>query len=239
MKNDYFVFNGISSEDCGAYIAPSDIDNAPQRDVEKIEVPGRNGSLIIDNGRYKDTAQGYNGIIYNNDKFDEYMNAFRSLVLSDVGYKRLEDTFKPDEYRMAIFDGEFSPKVIRMWKKLGKFELRFTCKPQRYLKLGEKTNEFTTAGALFNPSVFEAQPMIRVFGWGQINIGDYSMFVGENTLPYVDIDCERMDAYYNNINCNNMISLASDFPVLKKEESLVSFDSTVTLLQIVPRWWML
>ena len=237
--NDYFIFNGISSEDCGAYIAPSDIDNAPQRDVEKIKVPGRNGSLIIDNGRFEDAPQAYNGIIYDNDKFDEYINMFRSIVLGSVGYKRLEDTFKPDEYRMAIFDGEFSPKVIRMWKKMGKFELRFTCKPQRYLKLGEKTNEFTTAGALFNPSVFEAQPMIRVFGWGQINIGDYSMFVGENTLPYVDIDCERMDAYYNNINCNNMISLESDFPILKKEETLISFDSTVTLLQIVPRWWIL
>lgn len=237
--NNYFIFNGISSEDCGAYIAPSDIDNAPQRDVEKIKVPGRNGSLIIDNGRFEDAPQAYNGIIYDNDKFDEYINMFRSIVLGSVGYKRLEDTFKPDEYRMAIFDGEFSPKVIRMWKKLGKFELRFTCKPQRYLKLGEKTNEFTTAGALFNPSVFETQPMIRVFGWGQINIGDYSMFVGENSLPYVDIDCERMDAYYNNINCNNMISLESDFPILKKEETLISFDSTVTLLQIVPRWWIL
>ena len=237
--NNYFIFNGISSEDCGAYIAPSDIDNAPQRDVEKIKVPGRNGSLIIDNGRFEDAPQAYNGIIYDNDKFDEYINMFRSIVLGSVGYKRLEDTFKPDEYRMAIFDGEFSPKVIRMWKKMGKFELRFTCKPQRYLKLGEKTNEFTTAGALFNPSVFEAQPMIRVFGWGQINIGDYSMFVGENSLPYVDIDCERMDAYYNNINCNNMISLESDFPILKKEETLISFDSTVTLLQIVPRWWIL
>ena len=237
--NNYFIFNGVSSEDCGALVFPSELDNAPQRDVEKIKVPGRNGSLIIDNGRFEDAPQAYNGIIYDNDKFDEYINMFRSIVLGSVGYKRLEDTFKPDEYRMAIFDGEFSPKVIRMWKKMGKFELRFTCKPQRYLKLGEKTNEFTTAGALFNPSVFEAQPMIRVFGWGQINIGDYSMFVGENSLPYVDIDCERMDAYYNNINCNNMISLESDFPILKKEETLISFDSTVTLLQIVPRWWIL
>lgn len=237
--NDYFVFNGISSIDSGAYIAPDEIDNAPERDIETIDVPGRNGSLIIDNGRYKNSEQKYNGIIYDDNKFDEYIQMFRSIILGDPGYKRLEDTFKPDEYRMAYFSGDFSPKTIRMWKKLGKFEITFACKPQRYLKIGEKTNEFTSAGALFNPSVFDAQPMIRVFGWGQINIGDYEIFVGENELPYVDIDCERMDAYYGSINCNNMIALASDFPVLKKEESIVTFDSTITSLQIVPRWWML
>ncbi len=237
--NDYFVFNGVSSSDCGALIFPSELDNAPQRDIEKIEVPGRNGSLIIDNERYKDDEQSYNGIIYDSNRFDEYISAFRSLILSDAGYKRLEDTFKPDEYRMAHFSGDFSPKTIRMWKKMGKFEIRFTCKPQRYLKLGEKTNEFTSSGALFNPSLQDALPMIRVFGWGQIDIGDYGIYIGHNQLPYVDIDCERMDAYYNNINCNNMISLESDFPILKRGETEITFDSTITMLQIVPRWWMI
>lgn len=235
--NEYFVFDGVPSSDCGAYIRPKEIDGAPQRDIDTIEVAGRNGSLIVDNGRFKDAEQSYSGIIYDDAKFDEYMKVFRQTILSSAGYKRLEDTFNPDEYRMAYFSGEFNPKVIRLWKKMGKFTIKFTCKPQRYLKLGEKTNDFTSAGALFNPSAFDAQPMIRVFGYGQIDIGEYSIYVAENQLPYVDIDCERMDAYYGNINCNNMISLASDFPVLKKEESEVSFDNTVTLLQIVPRWW--
>ena len=122
---------------------------------------------------------------------------------------------------------------------MGKFELKFTCKPQRYLKLGEKTNDFEAAGALFNPSIFPAQPMIRVFDYGQVNIGDYSIYIANNQLPYVDIDCERMDAYYGSNNCNNMISLSSDFPILGKEETEISFDNTVTLLQIVPRWWTL
>lgn len=237
--NDYFVFNGISSIDCGAYIAPLELDNAPSRDIQKIEVPGRNGSLIIDNERYKDVEQGYTGIIYDDAKFDEYISMFRSVVLSEVGYKRLEDTFKPDEFRLAHFEGDFLPKVLRLWKKMGKFELRFTCKPQRFLTLGEKTNVFTSAGTLFNPTNFNAQPMIRAFGWGQINIGDYGIFIGENELPYIDIDCERMDAYFENVNCNNMISLSSDFPILKKEETNISFDNTIIMLQIVPRWWAL
>lgn len=237
--DNYFVFNGLSTEDCGVFIVPKEVDNAPQRDITKIEVPGKNGSLIIDNGRYRDSTQKYTGIIYDDEKFEEYINTFRSLILSESGYKRLEDSFNPDEYRMAYFDGDFSPKVIRLWQKAGKFEIKFACKPQRYLKIGEKTNEFTSSGILFNPTTYDAQPMIRSVGYGQINIGGYSIYIGENSLPYVDIDCERMDAYYNNINCNNMISLESDFPILKGGESAVSFDNTITSLQIVPRWWTL
>lgn len=239
MIHNYFVFDSISSLDCGAYIFPREIDSAPKRSIEKIEVPGRNGSLIIDNNRYEDGKQGYTGVIYDDGKFDEYIQMLRAVVLNEAGYKRLEDTFKPDEYRMAYFDGDFSPKVVRLWKKMGKFELNFTCKPQRYLKIGEKTNEFTGAGILYNPSLYPAQPMLRAFGWGQINIGAYGIYIAENQLPYVDIDCERMDAYYNNINCNNMISLSSDFPVLGREETEISFDRTITMLQIVPRWWLL
>lgn len=238
--NDYFVYGGISTVDSGAYIAPLEIDGAPQRDIQVIEVVGRNGNLLIDNNRYKNGTQSYSGIIYDDAKFDEFIRVFRSIILSDVRYKRLEDTFNPDEYRMAYFDGEFSPKVIRLWKKAGKFEINFNCKPQRFLKLGEKTNEFVTSGGvLFNPTTYDAQPMIRVVGYGQLDIGDYSIYIAENQLPYVEIDCERMDVYYNNINCNNMVSLESDFPVLKAEETLISFDSTITSVQIVPRWWTL
>lgn len=236
---DYLVFNGINSLDYGVEIFPKEIDKAPRRDIEIIAIPGRNGSLIIDNGRYEDAEQSYTGIIYNNSKFDEYMDAMRSLILSESGYKRLEDTFKPDEYRMAYIDEDFSPNVVRLWRKMGKFELKFTCKPQRYLKLGDNVINFENAGSLINPSVFPAQPMIRVLGYGNLTIGDYQIEITEHTLPHIDIDCERMDAYSGNVNCNSIISLDSDFPVLGAGVSEISFDNTIAFVQITPKWWRL
>lgn len=238
MKN-YIIFGGVSTVDCGAHIFPKEIDNAPKRDIEKVKVPGRNGSLIIDNGRYEDVKQSYTGVIYDHIKFDEYMNVMRSVILGEAGYKRLEDTFKPDEYRMAYINSDFSPDVVRLWHRMGKFELEFTCKPQRYLKIGEKTNEFESTGFLFNPSVYPAQPMIRVQGYGNLTVGNYQVEVAESTLPYIDIDCERMDAYSDLINCNSLISLDSDFPILEAGASEVSFDNTIVLVQITPRWWIL
>ena len=236
---DYIIFNGISSEECGVLIFPKELDNAPKRDVEKIQVPGRNGSLIIDNGRYEDVKQSYTGIIYDDRKFDEYMNAIRAAVLGFSGYKRLEDTFRRDEYRMAYLDEDFSPNVIRLWRKLGKFELNFTCKPQRYLKIGEAVIEFNANGSLYNPSVYPAQPFIRAYGYGHFSIGDYGVTVAQSSRPYIDIDCARMDAYYNTENCNNLITLDSDFPVLSAGSSDVVFDQTFTSIRVTPNWWVL
>ena len=49
----YFVFGGKFSKDYGLYVSGSGTFNAPERDVELVEVPGKNGSLVLDNGRFK------------------------------------------------------------------------------------------------------------------------------------------------------------------------------------------
>ena len=236
---DYLVFNGVSSIDYGALIFPKEIDNAPKRDIESIKVPGRNGDIIIDNGRYENVTQSYTGVIHDDEKFDEYINALRAVIFESAGYKRLEDSFKPDEYRMAYFDGDFTPDVIRLWRKMGKFELLFNCKPQRYLKLGEIAKEFTAGGSLLNPSVFSARPFLRVYGYGQLTIGNYAITIAQHSRSYIDIDCERMDAYYGGQNCNNLISMSSEFPVLEKGVSVISFAQTISKVRITPNWWIL
>ena len=236
---DYIVFGNYSSIDSGTLIFPKEIDNAPKRDVEKIQVPGRNGSLIIDNGRYEDVKQSYGGIIYDHARFDEYITKLKNGLLGSAGYKRLSDSFRPHEYRMAYLDEDFSPNVVRLWKQMGKFELNFTCKPQRFLTAGEEVITFTSTGTLYNPSVYPAQPFLRVYGYGHFSIGDYGVTVAQGLRPYTDIDCARMDAYYNTVNCNNLITLDSDFPVLLAGTSDVIFDQTFTSIRVTPNWWVL
>ena len=50
-----FYYDGRSSIDFGMVISGSGTFGAPQRDVEMVPVLGRNGDLIIDNGRYLNT----------------------------------------------------------------------------------------------------------------------------------------------------------------------------------------
>ena len=45
----YFSFNGHKSTEYGLYINGDAAYNAPERDTEDIEIPGRSGTLTVDN----------------------------------------------------------------------------------------------------------------------------------------------------------------------------------------------
>ena len=47
------TFGGICSADYDIYITGEAVYNAPARNVEMIDVPGRNGQLLIDYGTYE------------------------------------------------------------------------------------------------------------------------------------------------------------------------------------------
>jgi phage-related protein len=55
------------------------------------------------------------------------------------------------------------------------------------------------------------------------------------------IDCDFGEAYKveNNeyISLNNHIDLGSDLPKLAKGNNIISVDSSITELKLVPRWW--
>ena len=44
---NYLIFDGRSSRDYGLYISGSGAFNAPERDVERVEIAGRSGDLIL------------------------------------------------------------------------------------------------------------------------------------------------------------------------------------------------
>ena len=54
---NYFTFDGKTSTDFGMYISGSGTYNAPERDVTTYNIPGRNGDLIVDNGRFLNTTE--------------------------------------------------------------------------------------------------------------------------------------------------------------------------------------
>ena len=43
----YFVYGDGCSRDYGLYISGGETFNAPERDVELVEIPGKNGNLVL------------------------------------------------------------------------------------------------------------------------------------------------------------------------------------------------
>lgn len=140
MNNHKITFGGIDSSTYGVYISGSDTFSAPERDVRYVQVPGRNGDLIIDNGRWNNITVTYPAFIPNT--FESNVDAFRAAMMLKTGYHRLEDTYHPNEYRMASFSYGLNPSNITAYRRFGEFALTFNCKPQRFLKSGETPLQF-------------------------------------------------------------------------------------------------
>lgn len=230
MRN-YFVLDGVSSAAYGTYIATSTMYDAPERDVETIEIPGRNGNLVYDNGRYKNF--GATLTCYIPDRMKTNVDALKAFLLSRNGYVRYEDTMHADVYRMVRYTGAFElDNSDRVGASLA---VNLDCKPQRWLKSGEQTQAVTSGTTLYNATHFPALPVIRATGNGSITIGDTTITVSGNT-GQIYLDCETQNAYLGSINKNNMVT--PYFPVLNPGDNTITI-SGLTDVQITPRWWTL
>ena len=135
-RDHYFVIDGRPSSDFGIICSKDNGFDAPARDVETISVQGRNGDLHVDKGRWTNASVTYTCTIERD--FAEKFAEFRKFVSNLRGYQRLEDTFHPGEYRMALLNGGITADRLGTRYNSGKFDLTFNCKPQRFLKSGEE-----------------------------------------------------------------------------------------------------
>jgi len=168
--NNSIIFGGVNSADFGIYISGEGVFNAPERDVEMIEIPGRNGALALDKGRFKNISVTYPAFNYepnDYDTFAERLADFRNAICAQRGYQRLEDTFHPDEYRMAAYVGGLEIKPVK-YNTASEFNITFDCKPQRWLKSGENAITVASGDVVTNPTLFESSPMLEVSGNGDI-----------------------------------------------------------------------
>ena len=236
MKN-FIIFNGQSLRDYGVYISGLNTYNAPSRDVDSVKVPGRNGTLTMDNGRYNNINVTYPAFICNN--YDARVEALRNFLLSQSGYKRLEDTYHPEEFRLARWAGEFTADTLDALIA-GQFDLTFDCYPQRFLKEGEKQIELTANGSVNNIYSQTALPLIRAYGTGSFSINGISVAIS-SALTYTDIDCELQECYKDSLetNRNPYVTLTNgEFPKLSPGANAVTM-SGISKLIITPRFWIL
>ncbi len=164
MGHNYFTLAGNDSRDFGVYINGQGTFNAPARSYNFISVPGRNGDLIGGDERLENIRLTYHAFIVRD--FDRNLADLRAFLLSLRGYQRLEDSYHPDEYRMACFQGPLDLNVVPT-NDAGEFDLTFNCKPQRFLVSGEAPVRITADSSephtyTGSPAAFEAEEFDRI-----------------------------------------------------------------------------
>lgn len=234
--SEFFVFDGVDCRDFSVYAYESDTFGGSSREYEGVTIPGKSGNVLIDNKRYENRSHSYGCVIYEN--CEQNLEAFRNFLLSRVGYCRLEDSIHPEEFYQACYMEDFSP-TLSSDRNMGKVVITFDRKPQRFLKSGEITRDFTATGAIYNPTRFPSTPLIRVYGSGSFQIGETIVTVTDNSSS-IDIDCEIMEAFTGNTLANSKVSFSkNDFPTLKAGNNAVNLHPGITKVQITPRWYMM
>ena len=209
---NHFVFGNVNSADYGVWISGSGTFNKPARRVERFTIPGRNGDLTIDEGRYENVTVTYDAFISRG--FEGRFHDFMAAMMSQTGYQRLQDDYDGEHYRMAMFANELEPTVgtLNRW---GKFTLEFNCMPQRFLVSGDEWVQIGVTSAyygltIYNPTQYIALPVIRTTGYGMfgltcfdapVSVGlTWTTTISQPTTgslpPFIDIDSDMEECYW-------------------------------------------
>lgn len=246
-----------SSKSYGVYITGEGVYDMPKRDVELITIPGRNGTLIKDKGRFNNIQLTYHCGMFGDDQTDFASNfaSFRERLANYTvnGYQFLYDDYNPDTFRKATYIGGLEVNPVA-YGQAGNFDIEFECKPQRFLKSGNSYKEMSPSPWFINPTKWESSPVIRFQMTGTSGTIDFyaetfrtTQTITINGAPQntqIFIDCELGEAYTGSFgvpseSMNQYVSLGTRLPVLKRGTTRVTFSSTVSNLYIKPRWWTL
>ena len=158
-------------------------------------------------------------------------------VLSKKGWQTLVDDYEPEIFRLAYYKGGFDAE--NRYTRLGKFDITFRCRPERFLNSGTRAINVSTGDVLTNPTSYEAHPLIHITGEGSgtLTVGGKTMsFTG--ITDYLNIDCEKQDVY--RLPSENMNSHASgEFPVLNAGNNTVTFTGGILSVTITPRYYVI
>lgn len=231
-----FSYNGMLSEDYSAYVFGGGTYSTPEKNIESVEVAGRNGAIRFDYGNWHNVNIDYQVIIMKN--FTENFLRMKAdfMSLNSGRYYRLEDTFHPEFYRLGVLRSITKPKMSNDYDS-GVFTVSFECKPQMFFQF-ESPVAVSTTGSILNNTGYDAFPLIEITGSsGSFQIGSNTVTVASHTGKIL-YDTEINEAYGTaGENMNQYISLASGVPVLHQGSNGITA-TDVTLL-ITPRMYQI
>ena len=230
-------FNGVSSEELGIVVEHPPNYEIAKRRYETIQVPGRNSDIIIDNNCFDNVDRTYDiAIGQEGGDFTVFASRMADWLSSGSGYCRLEDTYEPEYYKMAVMSDP--GEVINILQQAGRTTVTFNRRPERFLKMGERFVDVYNGSILTNPTKYVAKPIIELSG-----SGDGSLTVGRRTIEIrnlVDgfiIDSELQEAYSDGINQNDNVIATNGLPILDAGENVISYSGGIKSVKISPRWW--
>jgi len=224
----YFIFNGINSIDHLTVNELPPIARA-ERDITKVEIPGRDGFLTEDYGTYRGIVKPVKCTIRNLSQID-YINSWLT-GLGDIIFSN-----EPDKVYKGIVINEYEfAKIMLTWHSA---TVQFDCQPHKYSTSNDVITLTVSPQTITNPGTANSKPIIKAYGTGSIDLVINGSVVHlTNVTDYATIDSYLMDCYKDTILKNN--DMAGEFPELIPGDNNISWAGTVTKIEIIPNWrWL-
>lgn len=235
MLDKTITFGG---EQIPAYIASVPKLVRPKRKGTVIPIAGTNREVVEMEDAWESYDQPYTLVVGDGtaDCVNDAIDAVARVLYKD-GWQTLADDYDTDHFRLAYFKESW--EVENRYTRLGKFDVTFHCRPERFLNSGTTPVSVASGGNITNPTSYKAKPLIHITGSGSgtLSIGGKTMsFTG--IVDYLNIDCDTMNVYrLISENRNNLMT--GEFPVLNSGNNAVAFTGGITTVTITPRWFVI
>lgn len=233
----YFIFRGIDSRDIGVVVEDMFDVHRPKRNVQTIQVPGRDGRLTQDDGTYDTyTISGK-------------INCF-GAPLSDV-YAWLSgsgDLILGDEPTRSIRTSAIAQVKNTRFRCDGCYDslqVSFDCQPFRYhVEQTEGANDIlltSSPATITNPGTYKSAPRIKITGTGDVVLTIGTQIVEADDLGGgIILDSELgecFDLTETQLKNSVVTLMDDDFPTLAPGANIISWTGTgVTKITVTPRW---
>lgn len=119
---------------------------------------------------------------------------------------------------------------------LRRFTVTFTCEGLKYMLSGLERTTITTTGTILNNfGSYEAKPIIKIYGTGNITVTiNGKSFTLSNVSSYVTVNSILKECYKDTTNRGKY--MVGDYPILPIGQNTISWTGTVTKLEIIPNW---
>lgn len=233
-----------------------DSDTAPERDVQVIDIPGRSGSLLLDNKRYPNVDMIYDVVFLpapsNQTSVEARVADIKHRLLMYPGqYIKLTDsTEHSGEFYMARVTGDIVPVFTRN-RDMAKMRVTFNRKPQRFYSAGDnwrsytKTQSYAELWILNVDTDYDTEPLIRVVGYGTLTVNDCTVTIaGTDSSQEIYIDCEAKECYAETnvgvVSKNGSVTLSNnEFPTLQPGNNSIVIGNGIAEVAIKTRAWRL
>ncbi len=227
---DYFIWNGVDCRQYGIHVSEQPPITIPAERNTQTNVPGRPGSLTQVEG-----DDVYDDLILTATCFISDPAQIPAIAAWMKGKGKVTFANRTGGYYEARIVNQIPFEKVLRGNPHCSFVVNFRCFPFWYQENVADITVTASGTMITNPGSVYAEPMITVYGSGDITLMVGTTIVElENISGSIVVDCVLKEAYQGSNLMND--HMTGDFPVLHPGANGVSWTGDVTRVVIRPNW---